>query len=207
MQYTGLANKSPVLRTIEKTCQSIRRQQHLRNTNIESLSKEKDREEWSGICCGEESITGQKELGRIAAFQEWKDSWPHRHYNVNPRRRAIADPVEWKAANHYTDKEGKKKMNLRGTPVSNHRNLKRAQSSVAIQIRSEHIGLKSYLYRRRVPGFDSPQYQCGYLSENVKHAIMACPLKARGRAEVWRRAKNRSFEAMMNNPEDIARIT
>ena len=98
-------------------------------------------------------------------------------------------------------------MSLRGTPSNLHRNLKRAQSSIAIQIRSEHIGLKSYLYRRKVPGVDNPRCPCGYPSENVKHAVMACPLRVKGRADVWRKATIRSFEAMMNDPKDLARIT
>ena len=37
--------------------------------------------------------------------------------------------------------------------------------------------------------------------------VMACPKWARGRGDVLRLAKNRSFEAMMNSPDDMARIT
>ncbi len=85
--------------------------------------------------------------------------------------------------------------------------LNRAQSSVATQIRSEHIGLNSYLHRRRVSGVESPRCQCGYPSQNPKHMIMCCPRWARGRSEVMRKAKNQSFTVMMQSPEDISRIT
>ncbi|KAI1007534.1 hypothetical protein K3495_g687 [Podosphaera aphanis] len=91
-------------------------------------------------------------------------------------------------------------MSLRGTPSNLHRNLKRAQSSIAMQIRSEHIRLNSYLHRRKVPGVDNPRCPCGHPSENVKHAVMACPLRAKGRAEVWRKAKNRSPEVARTVP-------
>ena len=37
--------------------------------------------------------------------------------------------------------------------------------------------------------------------------VLACPQWARGRGEVLRLAKDRSFEAMMNSAEDVARIT
>lgn len=37
--------------------------------------------------------------------------------------------------------------------------------------------------------------------------IMACPLWARGRGEILRKSSTRSFEAMINNPKDLARIT
>ncbi|KHJ30542.1 hypothetical protein EV44_g4290 [Erysiphe necator] len=98
-------------------------------------------------------------------------------------------------------------MNYRGTPYELHRNLSRAQSSIATQVRSEHNGLNSYLYRRKVPGVEAPSCQCGYRSQNVKHMIMACPRWAKGRGEILRKAENRSFKAMMNNPKDVARIT
>ncbi|KAI0999420.1 hypothetical protein K3495_g8776 [Podosphaera aphanis] len=172
------------------------------------LSKERDREEWARICCGEESIKGQKEMGKIAAFQEWNNSWPQPNRNRTLRYRATADPEVWRAVNFFVDKNsGRQKMSLRGTPSNLHRNLKRAQSSIAMQIRSKHIVLNSYLHRRKVPGVDNPRCPCGHPSENVKHAVMACPLRAKGRAEVWRKAKNRSFEAMMNDPEDLRRLT
>ncbi|KHJ33520.1 hypothetical protein EV44_g3676 [Erysiphe necator] len=178
------------------------------NINYSSLSKEKDKEEWSRICNGEESIKREKELGKMAAFREWESSWPHKHRNANLRHRAAADPDVWNAASYYIDKKtGRQKMSLKSTPSNLHRHLKRAQSSVAMQIRSEHIGLKSYLYRRKVPGVNNQSCPCGYPSENVKHTVMACPLKVRGRTDVWRKAKNRSFEAMISNPEDLGRIT
>ncbi|KAI1000259.1 hypothetical protein K3495_g7939 [Podosphaera aphanis] len=78
---------------------------------------------------------------------------------------------------------------------------------MATQIGSEHIGFNSYLHRRKVSGVDDPSFSCGFLSQNVEHMITACPRWSKGRAEVWRKAKERSFKAMMNSPEDIARIT
>ena len=37
--------------------------------------------------------------------------------------------------------------------------------------------------------------------------IMSCPKWSIGRGEIWRQARNRSFEAMINNPSDMKRIT
>ncbi|KHJ33624.1 hypothetical protein EV44_g3838 [Erysiphe necator] len=36
---------------------------------------------------------------------------------------------------------------------------------------------------------------------------MYCPEWAKGRGDILRKAKDRSFKAMMNSPEDISRIT
>ncbi|KAI0995575.1 hypothetical protein K3495_g12605, partial [Podosphaera aphanis] len=131
VQHAGLTHNSPVQKTIEKTCRMIRHQARS-NDKWGSLSKERDRGEWAKICCGEESIKGQKEMGKIAAFQEWKNSWPQPNRNLALRHRATADPEVWRAANFYVDKNsGRQKMSLRGTPSNLHRNLNRAQSSIA----------------------------------------------------------------------------
>ena len=156
-------------------------------------------------CGGDEKKDRQKVAVRIAAFREWKNSWT---CQKNSGHQTPANPRMWKAANltvnQYT---GRDNMNLRGTPSKIHQNLSRAQSSVAMQIRSEHIGLNSYLYRKNVPGVDSPKCQCGYPSQNVRHMIMACPRWAKGRGEILRKSKDRSYEAMIQSPEDVARIT
>ncbi|KAI1003156.1 hypothetical protein K3495_g5049 [Podosphaera aphanis] len=207
VQHAGLTRNSPVQETIEKTCRKIG-QVTSGGGNRGSLSKEKDRVKWARICSGEESIKKQKEMRKTAAFHEWANSWPQQTRDVTRRYRATAVPEVWSAAKFHINKNtGAQKMSLRGTLSKLHDNLTRAQSSIVVQIRSEHSGLKSYLFRRKVPGVDNPRYPCGYPSESVKHAVMACPLKANGRAEVWRKAKNRSFEVMMNNPEDLGRIT
>lgn len=53
--------------------------------------------------------------------------------------------------------------------------LDKAVSSLAVQMRTEKIGLADSLFRRRVPGVDSATCQCGYLRQTVKHVIMFCP--------------------------------
>ncbi|KAI1004596.1 hypothetical protein K3495_g3619 [Podosphaera aphanis] len=157
---------------------------------------------------GEESKEGCKRALKVAAYEEWADSWANQITNPNIRNRASADPETWKAANIYTERNtNQKRLNFKDTPSELHRYLTRAQSSIATQIRSEHIGFNSYLYRRKVPGVDDPSCTCGFPSQNVEHMIMACSRWSKGRAEVWRKAKERSFKAMMNSPEDIARIT
>lgn len=98
-------------------------------------------------------------------------------------------------------------MTNKGTPSSINENLNRAQSSIVIQLKSEHIGLNSYLHRRKVPGADSLRFKCIYPSQNVKHMVLTCYQWADGRGEMLRQAKDRSYEAMMNSPEDVARIT
>ncbi|KAI0998792.1 hypothetical protein K3495_g9404 [Podosphaera aphanis] len=196
----------PVQQTIRSACSEIKLPAREREiSHVRSRSKDVD--EWIRICGKETNRGRQKEAGRIAAFQEWAKSWVNNRVQRSDRR-ATADPESWNAAKIITDQQtGRKRLNFKGTPSNIHLSLSRAQSSVATQIRNEHIGLNSYLYRRKVPGVHDPSCQCGYPSQNVKHMVLACPQWARRRGEVLRLAKDRSFEAMMNSAEDVARIT
>ena len=45
------------------------------------------------------------------------------------------------------------------------------------------------------------------IRQNVEHMVFACPQCAGGRGEFLRQAKDRSFEAMINSLEDVARNT
>ncbi|VDB83841.1 BgtTE-56035 [Blumeria graminis f. sp. tritici] len=113
----------------------------------------------------------------------------------------------WRAVKFYQNRKSDRwKISLQESPFLLHRNPTRAQSSLAIQIQSEHMGLNLYSHRRKVPGVYSPSCPCSYQSQNPKHMIMSCPRWSNGRAEIWRQAKDRSYEAMINNLEDIKRI-
>ena len=76
-----------------------------------------------------------------------------------------------------------------------------------MRIRSERIGFDPYLHRRYVTGVDIPRCQCGYPSQNISHMIMAYSNWAKRRVEILGKADSRSFEAMMNSPKDVARIS
>ena len=207
IQHTGLTEELPVRQAIKSACNKIKLPASGRG-KMHAMKRIKDLEEWTKICGREGNKAGQVKAGKIAAFQEWADTWTCLSRQHHSGHRAPADPENWKAANITTDsKTGKKRMNQKGTPSDIHRNLSRAQSSLATQLRSEHIGLNSYLHRRKVPGVNNPKCQCEYPSQNVKHMIMSCPRWTKGRGEILRLARNRSFEAMMNSPADMARIT
>ncbi|KAI0992932.1 hypothetical protein K3495_g15252, partial [Podosphaera aphanis] len=89
VQHARLTYNLSVQKTIEKTCRMIR-QQGKGKDNHRRSSKENDIEEWSRICYGEVYIKGQKELGKIAAFREWENSWPHQCRNEALRQRCCA---------------------------------------------------------------------------------------------------------------------
>jgi hypothetical protein len=47
---------------------------------------------------------------------------------------------------------------------------------VATHIRTERIGLRSYLASRKVPGYESPECLCGFAKQTVKHILVHCPM-------------------------------
>ena len=130
---------------------------------------------------------GKKVPIRWPRYGSGKNSWARPGNDLLSGHRASVDPEHWKAANIITDeKTGRKRITYRNTPSNIHRNLSRAQSSIVVQIRNERVGLNSYLYQRKVFGVINPKCQCGYLSQNIKYMVLACPQ--------WAREGERCFE-------------
>jgi len=55
-----------------------------------------------------------------------------------------------------------------------HKNLRKAESSVLVQARTGCIGLKQFLYKRRVLGVTSPNCTCSHDAETARHLVLYC---------------------------------
>ncbi|KAI1000602.1 hypothetical protein K3495_g7591 [Podosphaera aphanis] len=122
--------------------------------------------------------------------------------------RAPADPESGKAALIASDPNtGKIRLNYQGSPSSIHYNLSRAQSSIATQRRGEHRPQSTSDSTLICVEERSPEWKAPYARVDIRHMVMTCPQWAKGRGEMLQRVKDRSFEAMMNSPADMARIT
>ena len=55
--------------------------------------------------------------------------------------------------------------------------MAKAESSLAVQIRTEKIEFTQYLHRQRVPAVTSPACECGCHSQTAKHTIRYCNLR------------------------------
>lgn len=62
-----------------------------------------------------------------------------------------------------------------------HKTLKKAESTMLIQLRTECIGLKGFLYRRRVPGVESALCECGNAPETPQHVLLWCSIRTETR--------------------------
>jgi hypothetical protein len=55
-----------------------------------------------------------------------------------------------------------------------HHGLKEWQSALLIQMRTEKIGLRDHLWRRRVPEFNNPGCDCSEGRQTVSHILLRC---------------------------------
>jgi hypothetical protein len=58
--------------------------------------------------------------------------------------------------------------------LKTYRQLRKAEASLLVQVKTGRGGLKSFLYRARVPGISSPLCDCGGGEETFKHLLL-CP--------------------------------
>ena len=65
-----------------------------------------------------------------------------------------------------------------------HDNLRKAESSIAVQLRTGVIGLAATLSKLRVPGYKSGLCLCGQASETVRHLIVHCERQSHRRDQL-----------------------
>ena len=87
------------------------------------------------------------------AQKEWEHSW-----TIETRGRACY---------RYTPKPTHKVLRL-------HEKRSKRHSSLLIQMRTEKIGLRDFLYQRGVPEITDPQCVCGEGRQTVMHVLMRC---------------------------------
>ena len=67
-----------------------------------------------------------------------------------------------------------------------HRGLKKWASSLLVQMRTQKIGLNSFLFGRRVSGFETPDCPCGRGLQDVRHVLWNCTRWRRKRRALWK---------------------
>ena len=83
-----------------------------------------------------------------------------------------------------------------------HKMLRKAESSVAVQMRSGKIGLNLFLNKMRVPGVD-PGCECGWRKQDVKHILLFCPKSQGDRPRLLTEAGTRDFQTMLTTTKGV----
>ena len=121
--------------------------------------------------------------GRPAVLREWRERWK----SSTKGRVSVA----------AQEPPSKKRLEL-------HKDLAKAESSVLVQARTEVIGLRDYLFHRKVPTIDSPYCEtCEQYRETPSHLLTACSHENERRT--WRR--DTTFRAMVTDPLLVKRTT
>lgn len=93
------------------------------------------------------------------------------------------------------EKRGRELHRIMPTPTKKvlhlHKGMKKWTSALVIQMRTQKIGLRKFLFSRRVPGYEDPTCDCGRGTQGVLHLLMECPLYHRQRKELWREERRR----------------
>ena len=72
-----------------------------------------------------------------------------------------------------------------------HENLTKEQSAIAVQMRTGKIGLRQFLYSRKVPGIDSAICECRGGHQTVEHVLIACRKYRAERRGFWDQEKGK----------------
>ena len=111
-----------------------------------------------------ELLSAKKTQATKNAMREWKDEWAKERrgrelYKLEPSPR-------------------------RGT-IKLHCGLSKELSSLVVQMRTGKIGLREFLFHRRVPGIEDGRCECRQGNQTVKHILLECRLFARQRRNLW----------------------
>jgi hypothetical protein len=79
-----------------------------------------------------------------------------------------------------------------------HHGLKKWQSALLIQMRTEKIGLRDFLWKRKVPEADDPGCDCGEGRQTVDHVLLRCRTYNDVRRRVFGRGGRIDLRVILN---------
>lgn len=85
--------------------------------------------------------------------------------------------------------------------------LRKAESSLAIQLRTEKIGFAAFLHTCRVPDIVSLACQCGWRREDPIHVIIFCPNRGRSRRDLYEAAGTSRYKEIMSTGKGLRAVT
>ena len=117
--------------------------------------------------------------------QQAKKKW--KEYQRKTVNRASVYKGEWSHAN-----------------IKRYAKLTSAQTFIAFQIRTEKIGLRNFLFARKVPDVASPICQCLQGRQTAKHLLIFCPRYPKD--SLRDDCGTLDYNALTNNLKDLRKI-
>jgi hypothetical protein len=132
-----------------------------------------------------------------AMNHEWRSRWERTEAAASARRRRrFPEPAE--------------APELYGDPLAKYRGLRKHEASLLFQMRTGKIGLRSFLFYRKVPDVPTPRCSCGRGHETACHIVTECLNNKEDREALYKRVaptalrSRRDFAAALNDPDTAA---
>ena len=122
------------------------------------------------------------------AKKKWENRWKH-YLSTAPRS---------KKTPAHEEELGHRRTKL-------HQGLCKAESSLAIQLRTEKIGLSAFLHARKVPDVVSPACQCGWRHQDPEQVVISCPERARHRRRLYDAAGTDRYHEILSTGKGAPR--
>jgi Reverse transcriptase (RNA-dependent DNA polymerase)/Endonuclease-reverse transcriptase len=165
-EFEARLDQSGMRQRIQGACEAVanrlrrqgRRRSRLVSTDLPRGSEARAR--WAREWCTEGAVSTPDE----AVERDWKRRWERTsaarraQEGRNTREPAETDPV-------FSGKQALKR----------HIGLKKHESSLLTQIRTGKVGLRAFLFQRRVPNVATPLCRCGNGEETPAHIAVFCP--------------------------------
>ena len=100
------------------------------------------------------------------------------------------------------DRSPAQQGDLFGDRLDCHKMLRKAESSIAIGLRSGKVGLNDFLYQMKVPGVRQA-CTCGWRRQDVKHLLLNCPELQEARPQLFDEAGTRDISQMLTTTKGI----
>jgi hypothetical protein len=113
-------------------------------------------------------------IGRTAWAKVWtEDSTPEETVWVHWKRRWMRNTGE--SPDHRRDNAPAAQPLFSYDALKKHRHLLKHESSLLTQIRTGKVGLRAFLFERKVPDVATPRCSCGEAPETAAHLVLDCP--------------------------------
>jgi ribonuclease HI len=100
-----------------------------------------------------------------------------------------------RATYRHTPRPTKKVLQL-------HEGLSKRESALLVQLRTEKIGLKDFLFDQRVPGVTSPRCECGERRQTVAYILLSCRTYRNLRNQVFGNLSGRNnLRTILSKPQ------
>src|SRR6266576_454889 len=191
---------TPASKTIEKECRRIRNLHWRANrTRDQKPTTHVSKREWA-----------KKEMERnLGGNRQWTTASKEEKERCVAEFREREGETRWK---RYQEQGGRHGSPAQRTPWNAkidywHKGLTKAQSSIAVQVRTEKIGLKAFLFKQRVPEVEGPHCQCNHGEQTAKHIITYCPKYSERRSLIQRALGTTDYNEMIASNKGLKAIT